>query len=305
LILKMVEGFKIKNDYKDRFLLMKIPFVLNENKIVKAIEFCPDKIKYIHHVNGQLLCYKDKEKKNVFEGKNIVDIDSFSTTLKAYEAMKLSNDNGSLPGTQKIVYPNGIGTFELYKKGAFFFKDIHYGPSNKTETDFSTLKIWFTKEPIKRPTLEMQLGTLGISKIEPFLAIPANEVKTFKTQITLLYDMSMLTINPHMHLLGKSFWAFAIKPNGDTIPLIKIRKWDFRWQYFYTFKKIQKIPKGSTIFVYGTFDNTVNNPLNPNHPPKMVSEKDGSMKTSDEMFQFIITFVPYQKGDEFISLEQD
>ena len=66
-----------------------------------------------------------------------------------------------------------------------------------------------------------------------------------------------------MHLLGKKFWAFAIKSNGDTVPLIKINQWDFRWQYFYTFKKMQKIPAGSTIFVYGTYDNTKNNPLNP------------------------------------------
>jgi hypothetical protein len=63
------------------------------------------------------------------------------------------------------------------------------------------------------------------------------------------------------------------------------------------------LPKGSTIYAFGTFDNTINNPLNPNHPPKTVSEKDGSMRTSDEMFQFIITYLPYQPGDENISLE--
>jgi len=106
-----------------------------------------------------------------------------------------------------------------------------------------------------------------------------------------------------MHLLGKSFWAFAIKTDGDTIPLIKIPKWDFRWQYFYTFEKMLKIPAGSTIVVIGVYDNTKNNPLNPYSPPRVVGEKDGSMRTTDEMFQFIINYLPYQTGDENISLE--
>jgi hypothetical protein len=116
-------------------------------------------------------------------------------------------------------------------------------------------------------------------------------------------DISLLTVNPHMHLLGKKFLAYAIKPDGDTIPLIRINNWDFRWQYFYTFKHMIKIPKGSFIYVEGVYDNTTNNPLNPFNPPHTVSEQKGSMRVTDEMFQFIMTYLPYQNGDENISLE--
>jgi hypothetical protein len=109
-----------------------------------------------------------------------------------------------------------------------------------------------------------------------------------------------------MHLLGKAFWAFAIKPNGDTIPLIKIHKWDFKWQYYYTFEHPLKITKGTTIKVFGTFDNTTKNPNNPNRPPKLVTQGDGvkSMQTTEEMFQFIFTYLPYQNGDEKINLKE-
>ena len=106
-----------------------------------------------------------------------------------------------------------------------------------------------------------------------------------------------------MHLLGKSFSAYAVKPNLDTIHLIKIKKWDFRWQYFYTYKKPVVIPKGSRIRAEAEFDNTSSNPNNPFNPPRLVGERNTSMKTSDEMFQFIITFLPYKKGDENLSLE--
>jgi hypothetical protein len=33
-----------------------------------------------------------------------------------------------------------------------------------------------------------------------------------------------------------------------------------------------------------------------------VGEKNGSMSTKDEMLQFIVTYLPYQAGDENISL---
>jgi len=69
-----------------------------------------------------------------------------------------------------------------------------------------------------------------------------------------------------------------------------------------------KVPKGSTIIVKATYDNTSDNPNNPNNPPKTVTERinwdgKGSMRSTDEMLQFIITYLPYENGDENISLE--
>jgi hypothetical protein len=144
---------------------------------------------------------------------------------------------------------------------------------------------------------------LGISEIIPQLIIPPNVEKTFTTKTVVDQDISLLTINPHMHLLGKSFKAFAATPDGKTIPLVNIAKWDFRWQYFYTFPKMVKIPKGSTIAAIGVYDNTANNPNNPNSPPKEVIGTNGSMRVTDEMFQLIMKYVPYQSGDENVSLD--
>src|SRR6185312_10416964 len=137
----------------------------------------------------------------------------------------------------------------------------------------------------------------------PDMQILPNTVKPVSSRFTLPYDISILTINPHMHLLGKSFKAYALKPNGDTIRLISIPRWDFNWQYFYTFKKMVKIPKGSTIIAEGVYDNTKQNLNNPFSPPQLVRDNNGSMKATDEMFQFIVTYLPYKEGDEHISLE--
>ncbi|MFT5019341.1 MAG: hypothetical protein ACI9CU_000723, partial [Polaribacter sp.] len=131
-------------------------------------------------------------------------------------------------------------------------------------------------------------------------------VMKVETNYTVPQDVSLLTINPHMHLIGREFKAWAITPSGDEIPLISISKWDFRWQYFYTFHQMLRIPKGSIIHAEGVYDNTLNNPNNPYDPPRKVVEPvNRDMKTTDEMFQFIITYLPYQEGDENISLEPD
>jgi len=313
LVVKMPEVFKIKGDNKDEFMFMKIPFEIPHDTFVKAIEFVPGNKKLVHHVNGHLLRYEFDKKKDINDGEKIVDSQKYDVK-ELYEKLKLANDDGTypvlkpsfvnyLPGVLPTMYPNGIGGFVLNRKNVIFLKDIHYGPSPVDTSDESYFNIFYAKEAPKRPTLEMQLGTLGISPVVPPLVVPPNEVKTFSTSTIAPMDMSILTINPHMHLLGKTFLAFAVTPNGDTIPLIRIKKWDFRWQYFYTFKQIVKIPKGSVITAIGVYDNTVNNPLNPFSPPRTVSERNGSMRTTDEMFQFIITYLPYQQGDEQISLE--
>lgn len=65
-----------------------------------------------------------------------------------------------------------------------------------------------------------------------------------------------------------------------------------------------KIPAGSKIVAEGEYDNTKANPYNPFSPPQLVRDQNGSMKATDEMFQFIISYVPYRPGDENISLEQ-
>ena len=63
------------------------------------------------------------------------------------------------------------------------------------------------------------------------------------------------------------------------------------------------LPAGTLIKVEAIFDNTLNNMDNPHNPPQFVSGKNGSMKTTDEMLQLIVMYLPYQKGDENISLE--
>ncbi len=313
LVIKLRDVYKIKGDGQDRFLLMRVPYQIPRDTFISVVEVVPDNRKLVHHVNAQLLSYQFDKRKDVFKGNVVVDIKDYPTTLEAYKQLDLPNDDGTfpmltysltnyLPGVTPPLYPDGIGGFELVRKGAIFLKDIHYGPSRVDTTDQTTFNIFYAKQKPKRPLKEFQLGTFGVVPTVPVLVIPPDTVMTFHADYTLPNDISVLTLNPHMHLLGRQFLAYAITPKGDTIPLIRIKKWDFRWQYFYTFKTMLKLEKGTIVHAEGVYDNTRHNPNNPFSPPRLVAEREGSMRTSDEMFQFIVTYLPYKTGDEKISL---
>lgn len=314
LVLK-IKPFLVKGDQTDRFMVMKIPFELPSDTFIRAIEFVPGS-NLVHHVNGRIIFYDDDRKQDVFGGEYVLDTKD-ETRESVFEKMQLLNDDGSYPGNDHYIhsatnylpgvitrlYPEGIGGFFVKRKGIIYLNDIHYGPSGEDVTDTSFVNVFFGEKPSKRPVQEIQLGTLGISDIIPPLVIPPDTVMTFVSRAKILGDISLLTVNPHMHLLGKSFVAYAIKPTGDTIPLIRIRQWDFLWQFFYTYPKMLHIPAGSIIEVVAVMDNTADNPNNPHHPPQQVEGRNGSMRTTDEMLQLILTFLPYQPGDENISLE--
>lgn len=302
---------------EDRFFLTKVSASLGEKKYVRAVELIPGQMKLMHHFNGHLINYEKGSKTPFDLSPRKVEITT-GRDPGELKQLDLMTDNGIipervhsvvnyLPGVEGVMYPAGIGTFQVNEEFSIIGNDVHYGPSAKSVTDRSRLHLFFTDTPPSRGLGELMLGTNGVSEIKPPLVIEPNTVSKHSTEFRVPADISILTVNPHMHLLGSSLTAYAVKPNGDTIPLIRIPKWDFRWQYFYTFEQMVKVPRGSIIRVEATFDNTNNNPFNPHDPPKRVAERfeygGSSMKAKDEMFQFIITYLGYQEGDEKISLK--
>lgn len=308
LVLHMKKAFAIEGNNADHFMMMKIPFELPNDTFIRAIEIVPGNRKLVHHINAHLVVYENGAKKDLHKGETVVNTELMDKR-EAYERLDLQNDDGTypllitsvsnyLPGLEPSFYPEGIGGYRVRRKCVLLLDNIHYGPSPVDDTDSTTFNVFFDAVPPKRPVGEFILGTSGISPVIPPLVVQPNTILACSTQYTLPRDLSLLTLNAHMHLLGKSFLAYAVGPGGDTIPLLRIPAWDFRWQYIYTFPKMLKLEKGSTLFVKGEFDNTPANPLNPFQPPRIIAERSGSMRTTDEMFQLIVNYVPYVPGDE-------
>jgi len=125
--------------------------------------------------------------------------------------------------------------------------------------------------------------------------LPPDQVSRFHGIWKVDDDISLISIYPHMHLLGKSWEIYAIDPEDNRKNLLKIDSWDFNWQGDYPLPRYIKIDKGSTIHAIATYDNTADNPVNPNMPPKASS---WGGKTTDEMYLLGFNYVDYREGDE-------
>jgi hypothetical protein len=166
--------------------------------------------------------------------------------------------------------------------------NIHYSPNAKlNQQDQSKIRLYFSQEKIQNEVYSLAIAEDNITN-PPFI-INAGEKKVFYSKFgPIPVDIYALAVLPHMHNLGKTFRAYAITPDGDAVMLVKINTWDFRWQETYWFKEKLKIPKGSVIFMEAEFDNTNENPANPNNPPIDVTY---GWNTSSEMFEMVLYYL--------------
>jgi hypothetical protein len=91
--------------------------------------------------------------------------------------------------------------------------------------------------------------------------------------------MEIHSLAPHMHYRGKSFRYELTYPNGSREVLLDIPRYDFNWQNVYKFAEPKFVPEGSLLKCVAHFDNSDQNPSNPD-PKKQVRWGE---QTWDEM----------------------
>jgi hypothetical protein len=296
LILTFEESFFHPGNNEDEYRIFVLPTGLTEDKDLAALELRPGNNQIVHHAlfaqdttgQGQLNDANDP-------GYGYTAFGGFGVNGATKNPLP-----GYVPGQIPRFYPDGIGQ-KLYAGGDLLLQ-MHYAPWAVDAWDSSTVNIFFKKEPVQRYVknhlMHPFLGTLVNG---PFIIQP-DSISTFHGVWNIDKDISLLSLTPHMHLLGKDWEIYAVSASGDTTKLIKIPDWDFNWQGTYMFDRMIKLETGSTVHAFATYDNTVNNPLNPNNPPQQMRWGE---KTTDEMFFLPFAFVDYQPGDENMVLSDE
>lgn len=301
LTLKMKFPYHVKGDREERFMVFKIPFELAGESNVEAIEFTTNNKKIIHHANFAIHPVTDK----TIDIYNTLDSIDLGTSRYLYDQWlpykkEMTYYGGWIPGASYESYPADMG-WVMPKRGVMLLT-IHFPPVGKDEESISGVNFFFKKTPIARKVKVISLGSGGVGErdISPPLLLFAGKVQTHRLRIAnASEDITVLYVWPHMHYLGKFFKAYATH-DQDTIPLVHIPDWDFRWQEIYRYKKPVILKQGDIVHVYGTYDNTASNPRNPNNPPKFV-ESSGDMRSDQEMLTMLLIYVPYQPGDEALA----
>lgn len=186
-----------------------------------------------------------------------------------------------------VYVPGGLpyeckpGQARLIKAGSDLIFQMHYTTNGKATTDKSRVGIVFAKEPPKERVVNTFIAN-------PMLRIPPGEGNApVLAKVAVQEDVTLQSMFPHMHVRGKAMQYRAIYPTGESEILLDVPKYDFNWQISYYLKEPKKLPKGTQLEITAHYDNSPNNPANPD-PSKEVRWGD---QTWEEMLAAFVDFV--------------
>jgi hypothetical protein len=209
---------------------------LDRDVWVAGTEVIPGDFKALHHVIGMY-------------GKMNPDPDARRRFIP------MGSMGGYAPGTNAGFYPENGGR-KLPKDAKFSFQ-MHYTSYGKAVTDETQIGVWLHKS---EPENVMQGQFIANNDIR----IPANTKRhTEYKEYTFREDALLYSMLPHSHFRGIASDFVAIYPDGTKEMLLSVPNYDFNWQTDYTFKDPKVMPKGTRILHSTTYDNSSQNPANP------------------------------------------
>ncbi|HZW29934.1 MAG TPA: redoxin domain-containing protein [Isosphaeraceae bacterium] len=222
-----------------------------EDVWVQAAECRPGNRKVVHHILVYILAPGRRDP---------YDRDGTAATLV-----------GWAPGDMPALYaPDTARRIPARSKLLF---EVHYTPNGTEQTDRSSVGVRFAKKP---PAHSVEMNILA----NMFLLIPPG-APNVEGQMTFTFprDALVLSFMPHMHLRGISARYELTYPDGQTETLLSVPDYDFGWQSAYRLEQPLRVPKGSQLKWIGHWDNSPDNPRNPD-PTKTVH---WGLQTWDEM----------------------
>jgi hypothetical protein len=164
---------------------------------------------------------------------------------------------GYAPGTESQHMPEGTGVY--IPPGGDFLLQLHYTPFGKKVTDQTQLGLYFHEKP---PANYLRHHVI----LDPTIRIPANESRWERSgYFDFERDATLYTMLPHAHFRGHSARYTLRYPDGTEELLLSVPKYDFNWQRAYSFTEPKSIPAGARLIYTGVFDNSAQNPGNPDH----------------------------------------
>jgi len=281
LVVTLPQAYTLAPEGTDVFRIFAIPIPVDRVRWVRGLEFRPGNPKVVHHANIR------------------VDATAASRTLDdrdpapGYEGLIARSATypdghflGWTPGQIAPLLPSAL-SWRL-EKNTDLVVELHMQPSGKPEPVAPSIGFYFSREPATRTPAMLRLGRQNID-------IPAGEPGyTISDSYTLPVDVEVEAVQPHAHYRAKDVRGFATLPDGTRRPLIDIADWDFRWQHVYRFVTPLKLPKGTTVAMRYTYDNSAANTHNPQQPPLRAR---WGQRSSDEMGDLWLQVLPKDDRD--------
>jgi hypothetical protein len=256
---------------------VKVPMSFKEDTWVTSMEMRPGKTPAaLHHYCIIIVPHTEDAVYNVFSPSGMGG--------KTKEAGNYPFEGCYEKGQEEFDY-RPLSAGRLIPANSDMVFQMHYNTNGKDEIEDQP-QVGFTiaKEVPKNRYVFLNVGggtQLNINPYEGNYQGPGQEAE-------LLQDVKIMWLQMHAHLRAKEFTFRFFYPDGrEEIPL-KV-KWDPYWQTVYYPTEPLVLPKGTRLYVDGIYDNSANNPFNPD-PGAPV--KFGDQYTDEMMFPTYGVVVP-------------
>jgi hypothetical protein len=169
----------------------------------------------------------------------------------------------------------------------------HFHPSGRPEVEEGELAIYFAEKEPSRKLVNIQIPAafgIGVG-----LKIPAGKKDyTISESFELPAEIRLISVTAHAHYICRHASMTAKLPDGSTKVLLKIDDWDLDWQDRYYFKNLVTLPAGTVLTSKLIYDNSADNPENPNSPPREIR---WGRESGDEMGSLSIQAVAVNEED--------
>lgn len=235
VVFEMPEPFDVPASGTIDYQFIPVPTHFTEDKWVQMVEVRPGDPSVVHHAI-------------------VVVLDAASRAREEYLG-------GYAPGMMPQTWKPGQA--RLVKAGSTLVFQMHYAANGKPARDRTRIGLIFARQPVTEQIVGTQVMPPGLN-IPPGAADYRVEASDIMRQ-----DVKLAGLRPHMHLRGKSFEFRAVYPSGETETLLRVPKFDFNWQPYYYLETPKFLPRGTRIECTAYFDNSPNNPFNPD-PAAMI-----------------------------------
>ena len=280
LIIQAPAGYMLPADGVDIYhnFIFRIP--IDSVHYVRAVEIHPGNPKIVHHCN--ILIDRTEESRHRDGENGVPGFDGMDIELKSPTFSPDSHFIYWKPGSLPYFEPDNM-TWEL-DPGTDLILNMHLRPSGKREPIRPTIGIYFSPHA---PTIHPML--MQLDRDDGLDIPPGDQDFELDDDFTLPLDVKVLAVYPHAHYLGHDLDAYATLPNGSRQSLIHIRNWDPAWQGIFRYAQPISLPRGTVISMHYSFDNSADNPRNPNNPPKRV---EAGNQSTDEMCHLWLQVIP-------------
>jgi hypothetical protein len=206
-----------------------------------------------------------------------------------------------LSGTEMIgdYVPNGdpyiaeAGQARFIPAGSHMLFQMHYTSNGRATKDRTRVGIVFAKTPPQERVVNDAVMNNSL-RIPP--GSPNHEVRG---TVTFQDDTLIGGFGPHMHLRGKAMRYDLIRAaTQESETLLYVPTYNFNWQLKYQPSKWVPVKKGDQLRVTAWYDNSPNNPNNPD-PTQEVYWGDQSW--SEMLFGFLDFVIPATASPESIT----